>query len=206
MDVNALNRGSKQSNKLNVDEALEYVWRETKDCFQYYKKSDGELQLSDKKSVFFKRFREIYDDIKSTYMRKDVDELDRHKVVAAQITACIECEVISRTVEENQVFMGLYMIALEVGLNWMLMGLNESLKKAGITQKIEQYSMPKAFACATGYFDIFARNLYYAHKMGKGLNPLDISEKLFLLEYITLLKNGIDPAVLEYNAPERIKA
>lgn len=62
-------------------------------------------------------------------MQGSVNELDRHKVVAAFIVSCVECELITREVEKGQVFLGLYMFPLEVGLNWMLLGLNEDLKR-----------------------------------------------------------------------------
>lgn len=182
----------------NIDDALEYVWRELKDCYDYYHGYDKKLVFTDDKKAFFAKFREIYDDIKDKYMRKDVIELDRHKVVAAQITACVETNLITRDVKKGDVFLGLYMIALEVGLNWMLIGLNDALAKVEVHKEIVEYTMPEAFACPTKYFEVFSRNLYYSHVKGKGLNPLDISEKLFLLEYITLLRNGIDPKVLKF--------
>lgn len=182
----------------NIDDALEYVWRELKDCYDYYHGYDKKLVFTDDKNAFFTKFREIYDDIKDKYMRKDVIELDRHKVVAAQITTCIETNLITRDVKKGDVFLGLYMIALEVGLNWMLIGLNDALARVGVHKEIVEYTMPEAFACSTKYFEVFSRNLYYSHVKGKGLNPLDISEKLFLLEYITLLRNGIDPKVLKF--------
>lgn len=183
----------------DISDALEYVWREFVDCYNHYHQYDNKLELNEeKKDDFFNRFREIYDEIKRTYMRSDVVELDRHKVVAAQIIASIECDLITRKVKADEVFLGLYMIALEVGFNWMIIGLNDVLKKAGVNKEILQYTMPEAFACPTRYFEIFSRNLYYSYVKGKGLNPLDISEKLFLLEYITLLDNGINPSTLKY--------
>lgn len=183
----------------NIDEALNYVWRELKDSYIYYSNFDKKLIfVEENKADFIARFHEIYSNTKDKYMRKNVVELDRHKVVAAQITACIETNLITRKVNKGEVFLGLYMIALEVALNWMIIGLNDELKKVGIVKKIDRYIMPDAFACSTRYFDIFARNLYYSHVKGNGLNPLDIAEKLFLLEYITLLKNDIDPTILKY--------
>ena len=189
---------SQQKITSNIDEALHYVWREFKDCYDFYHGYDKKLVFNDEKSAFFDRFHEIYHEIKSKYMREDVTELDRHKEVAAQITACIEANLITREVRKDQVFLGLYMIALEVGLNWMIIGLNDALAKVGINKEITEYTMPDAFACPTKYFEVFSRNLYYSHVKGKGLNPLDISEKLFLLEYITLLSNNIDPKLLKY--------
>lgn len=183
----------------SIDEALCYVWREIRDCYDFYRGYDKKLVFNDNKEDFFKKFHNIYNEIKTKYMREDVVELDRHKVVAAQITACIEANLITREVKKDQVFLGLYMIALEVGLNWMLIGLNEALAKAGVTKRITTYTMPDAFACPTKYFEVFSRNLFYSHVKGKGLNPLDISEKLFLLEYITLLSNDINPQTLKYN-------
>lgn len=41
-----------------------------------------------------------------------------------------------------------------------------------------------------------ARNLYYA-KTDYKLNPLDLADRLFLVEYIALMKEGIDPDTLK---------
>ena len=66
-------------------------------------------------------------------------------------------------------------------------------------QPIKALWFPKAVSCKTPYFEIFCRNLYFSNNSDKwGLNPLDIAEKLFILEYVTLEKAGIDPQILKY--------
>lgn len=44
--------------------------------------------------------------------------------------------------------------------------------------------------------DIMCRNLYYA-KTDFTLNPLDLADRLFLVEYIALTKDGINPDILK---------
>ena len=44
--------------------------------------------------------------------------------------------------------------------------------------------------------EIMCRNLYYAKNDYK-LNPLDLADRLFLVEYIALTKEGIAPDILK---------
>ena len=63
--------------------------------------------------------------------------------------------------------------------------------------------MPDALSCDAPYFEILCRNLFYAKSdAGWNINPLDMAEKLFILEYVTLEKNGIDPHILKEDNPE----
>lgn len=132
-------------------------------------------------------------------MKSNVSELDRHKVAAASIIACIKTNIIHREgpLSAKKKFIGQEMIATEVALKWMLNGLNSQLRSQNIQIEINDYTMPTAFACPTPYFEIFSRNLFFAGR-DYVLNPLDIAEKLFLLEYITLLENNIDPTTLKF--------
>ena len=93
------------------------------------------------------------------------------------------------------IFIGSELIAIEVALAVMCTLLNDKLEAIGHGKKILSYYMPQAMSCSTPYALIFARNLIYAQK-DFVLNPLDIAEKLFLLETITLIKNNIDPQLL----------
>ena len=48
--------------------------------------------------------------------------------------------------------------------------------------------MPTDMACKTDYFDILTHNLYFSRN-DYMLNPLDLVDKLFLLEYLTFKNN-----------------
>ena len=183
-----------------MDKYIEEIWTSFKNEVEYYKKKDAKLKFNeDKKADFEKNLRKLYKDIKIKYMNKNVKALDRHKVAAVSIVSAINSDIISyEKVSTGKVFVGAEMIATEVALSWMLQKLNEKLKDVEHCKTIPIYFMPSAFACDTPYFDIFSRNLYFA-KEKYSLNPLDIAEKLFLLEYITLLKCEIEPEkLIEY--------
>ena len=175
------------------------TWATLKKTCHFYAQKDRFLSFNeDSFSVFKDRFETLYNDIMKEYMRSAVKELDRHKVAAIMIISCIESKLISYCVDKlprKAVFIGAEMIATEVALSWMLEGLNHALRLADERESIKYYVMPSAFACDTPYFEIFCRNLLYAQK-NFCLNPLEIAEKLFLLEYITLLENRVDPRIL----------
>lgn len=188
-----------------VPPAVDNMWNAFRKSFEWYKKQDHNLVFhEDKYEIFKNTFFDLYKTILTMHMKPDVVELDRHKVAAVTIVSCIQSEVISYkngALPNEKYFLGPEMIATEVALSWMLRGLNQKLQVLFYQTPIKQYTMPTAFACPTPYFDIFCRNLYYA-RTSYMLNPLDVSEKLFLLEYITLLTNGIDPEYLCFKKPE----
>lgn len=153
---------------------------------------------NDAKEKFAKLFKEKYEFIKETFMKKSVKSLDRHKVASIIMSTAIEADVIiyKGEVPKDNTFIGKYLIPTSAGLSFMQKRLNELLDEKGQKQ-IEQFHFPTAFSCKTPYLLIFARNLYFTNELTDWkLNLLDMSDKLFLLEYITLIKNGIDPTVL----------
>lgn len=80
--------------------------------------------------------------------------------------------------------------------------LNKKLVDKG-ENPIGKIWMQDALSCDTPYFEILCRNLFYAKSdAGWNINPLDMAEKLFILEYVTLEKNGIDPHILKEDNPE----
>ena len=173
-------------------------WNALDDTVAYHQRNDDALFLNQEKFDSFKsRATELYESIKHNYMKGTVDNLDRHKVAAVMIVSAIECEVVEyrKPLQENSVFLGGEMFSTEVALTWMLDSMNEKLKINGAGIQIFDYYMPEAFTCETPYFEIFCRNLYFAKKHYK-LNPLDIAEKLFLIELLTVTKNGVDPILL----------
>ena len=178
--------------------AVNSIWEALEMAKEIYSDTDLAFDLSEeKKETFYSDFKAEYEHIKKEYMRPDVSALDRHKVAALTICKIIEHNIIStnKKLTNGEIFLGSEMIALSVGLSYMQRALNQILHSKSIPKKINSYHMPTALACKTDYFDILARNLYFAKKDYK-LNPLDIADKLFLLEYVTLEMEMIDPKLL----------
>lgn len=83
-----------------------------------------------------------------------------------------------------------------MGMSYMQNRLNKILVEKELPT-IDRYVFPIVFSCKTPYFAIFARNLYFTYeKTDWQLNLLDMSEILFLLEYMTLTEKGIDVSKL----------
>ena len=159
-----------------------------------------ELQgLQKKKKTFETEFMNLYEKINEKYMLEDTESLDRHKVAAIIMISIIKSEILSVRDKEsqNKTFLGNYILATDCGFSYMLKELN--IKLGELEQKeIKKFFFPEAMACETNYYRIFYRNLYFADSDEDwGLNPLDIAERLFLLEYVTLEKNDIDPSILK---------
>ncbi len=160
---------------------------------------DNKVVLDNSKmEVFAQLFQKKYNDVKSLFMKKSVDYLDRHKVASILMASAIEADIVryDGDISEGSVFIGKYLIAVSAGINYMQDSLNEKLKKKG-QEPIKELFFPVAFSCKTPYLQILARNLYFTHeKTDWKFNLLNMSENLFFLEYITLKENGIDPSIL----------
>lgn len=148
----------------------------------------------DKYDEFHIFFEQYYLEIKTKYMSKDVEYLDRHKVAAILIIAVLKNDVINYRNIDNNIFIGAELLSVKAALAYMLEKLNEKLSI--FNKKIDEVKFPEAISCDTPYIEIICRNLFYS-KRDFELNPLDLSEKLFLLEQIWLLNEGIDPRMLK---------
>ena len=83
-------------------------------------------------------------------------------------------------------------------MSYMNDRLNELLKKKRIERRIPQYSLPLAISCETPYMEIICRLLYYnKNEEDMCFNVLELSDRYFLLEYINLIQNGIEPYLLK---------
>lgn len=177
---------------------IENVWDLITDEYNKHYKENLNFKFDQTKKNDFKQlFIQKYDFIMKTYMDSSVEYLDRHKVAALIIVSLLEINAISYdNLDEDCVFVGAELLSLKVGLAYMVEKLNEKLYSRGIERKIEEFKFPKAQSCDTSYMDIMCRNLYYAKRDYK-LNPLDLADRLFLVEYIALSKEGLDPDVLK---------
>lgn len=149
-----------------------------------------DIKFDDKKKQFCESYCKLYKEIQDTYMHKS-EALDRHKVAAIMIICVVKIKPLSIQ-EQSKEFMGNYVLAADAGFNYMLDELNRVLKDNGM-ECIQRYAFPDALACDTYYYKIFYRNLYYTEKNESwSYNPLELADKLFLLEYITLKENNVD--------------
>ncbi len=152
----------------------------------------------EKEEDFVRLYEKKYDELISKFM-KNTKVLDSHKQAALITITCLESEIIKYRLENNEQFSILpQIIAINIGLSYMMELLNVQLKKK-LYNPIDKYEMPVAIACETPYIEIMSRLLYQAETYSwSGYNVLDLADRYFLLEYITLLQNGIEPLVLKH--------
>lgn len=177
---------------------IENVWELVKEESKKYTEGNSRFIFNESKYKDFKKtFKTNYEKIREEYMLPSVNNLDRHKVSAIIIISLLEVNAISyKDLEQGSIFIGAELLALKVGLAYLVEKLNEKLQEKGVKQKIEEFKLPNAQSCGTPYMEIMCRNLYYAKNDYK-LNPLDLADRLFLVEYIALTKEGIDPDILK---------
>lgn len=185
--------------KDKMNNLIEKLWDIIYQGAQVYSYDKSHIKYNrESKSTFENVFVDLYEKIARDYMQEMEEPLDRHKVAAITMISVIKAKVLEcNKIEEDDVFLGNYILATDSGLTYMLGEMNKRLdEKKG--KEVKGYVFPEAMACETIYYKIFYRNLYFADSNNEwGLNPLDIAERLFLLEYITLEKNGIDPSILK---------
>lgn len=173
---------------------IKQLWDELKKTTLKYQEKDDNIIFNDNVYDEFEHsFTALYNKIKERYMRSDINALDNHKIAAVFIVTVENVNVISykKDLDKYHFFIGSEMFVTETALNFMLHFFNNRLEELELG-KVDQYYMPNAFACNTPYFEIFSRNIFYS-KEEKNLNVLNLAENLFLIEYITLLKNDINP-------------
>lgn len=126
----------------------------------------------------------------------------------------------------NPVFIGNEVLALSAGLQLLKTLLNAEINEVEDVKKkesnrISNFFMPTPYYCDTPYFEIVCRNLYFQQKyiehyfnteqlrhtdqymIKKALFILDFANTLYLFEYLTLIKNDIDPLCLKKNTIEQ---
>lgn len=177
---------------------IENVWDLIKEESKVYTNSNPSFVFDEDKAEKFKEiFRTNYKKIKEKYMLPSVNSLDRHKVASIIIVSLLETDAISyQDLDPQNIFIGAELLAVKTGLAYLVEKLNEKLSEKGAQKKIEMFKLPNAQSCETPYIEVMCRNLYYA-KNDYVLNPLDLAERLFLVEYIALTKEGIDPDILK---------
>ncbi len=150
---------------------------------------------SEKKDEYIKSVNDKYLDYKSKYLKDEVEYLDRHKMAAILVVCGIECKIIDsgeigKEIEDDKIDICIQKILLLAAFDYLLEIMNLKIEQQNddSIKKIDSISFPSAFTCPTPFIDILSRTLYYAEKNYK-LNEMELAEKLFLLEYISILKD-----------------
>lgn len=186
--------------KYKMRQTIERIWTLLNVTVEKLQEQDNGIVLNRESYKRFNDiFRDLHKEIKDRYMEKSVKNLDRHKIAGIAIISIIRSDAITYQgkVDEDKEFFGQYLIAMSVGITFMQNQLNTLLFRKKV-QPIKTICFPEPLSCDTPYFEILCRNLYFANNNRDwGLNPLELAEKLFLLEYMTLEKNGIDPRILK---------
>lgn len=189
-----------------LEKTPEYAWAALEKCFdEKIKPNYGEIKFEKtKKGSFIEAFIKLYKEVIECYMDENTKCLDRHKQAAILICCVLKENILtSQNAPKGKRFVGKYSVALSLGLSFMLDRLNERLEDVYINDKIEDLTDITALACPTEYFDVLFRNLYFEEEKQGSVFVLTLANTLFLLEYITLLKKGIDINKLkEYNQEE----
>lgn len=152
------------------------------------------------RASFLRIYKDYENDVAENYMQTHIDGLDRHKQVAILIISAIKADPVRVKVDlpDDRIFVW-QTVVVACGLSYMLNQLNIVLRSRGYTgNAITEYSLPIAFSCDTDYLNILGRNILYIQKHdGWELNPVDLANTLFLLEYITLIKSNLDLTILK---------
>lgn len=188
--------------KGNDEGVLLYAWTEIQSEFEQYHKGYPELVFhNDRYDGFRNLFNVKYTDIMNRFMQEDTEALDSHKQAALLTICCLELKIVEHPMSgSGKISIVPQIIALNVGLNYMLKCLNEKLFAKRIFTKIDKYYFPVAIACETPYIEIMCRLLYHEqNEPGMSFNVLELADRYFLLEYITLLQRRIEPTLLRDN-------
>ena len=159
-------------------------------------------------SQFKKLFTDYYALFLKEFMMQDTRALDEHKQAAVIVISAIQSNAIQQTASEGEIALAPYAVALNVGFSFLLDRINEKLKDISV-KPIEEFQLPYPIACDTPYFETLCRILYFenggASKEGISypvtFNIIEWADRFFLLEYILLQQNEINPWRLREDNP-----
>ena len=143
---------------------------------------------ADKKEQYILEVEKRCAEYKEKYMDAEVKYLDRHKIAAILVVVGLKVGIV-KNVHENSdtseiLFVGPHKILLMGALEYLRAMINKALEGTSLAS-IKEYFLPSAWACSTEYLDIMSRNLYFA-QTDFVLNDMELAEKFFLIEYITV--------------------
>lgn len=194
---------------------LEKLWKALNESYDIWRKKengDSLIFFAERKKDFINKFIEYYDYIKTHYMTSETKALDTHKQISIMVISALETRIFEQNCEEDKIPLGPQAVVLDVALSFLLSSINSKLKDIKL-QPI-RLRLPVALACETSYFDILRRMLYYEYSTVEGwkeegykkiVNILEWSDRFFLLEYIILLENGIDPRLVKDSVRKAVR-
>ncbi|MDR0531021.1 MAG: hypothetical protein LBG83_03025 [Oscillospiraceae bacterium] len=121
-------------------------------------------------------------------MQNPAQPLDRHKTAAIVVLSAVAVRVLDTSALPNNSL--LENVALQAGLNVQLSRLNWKLQQIG-KKPVDRLIDPMMFYHAGSYIDHLARLMH-----NRPPDVFELADRLYLLEYITLLQNRIDVALL----------
>ena len=168
-----------------------------------YKKSPQKKAIifhEEKKEEFFKMCEDKYEDIQQNRMKNPDKALDVHKKIAIAVYACLNTELMEYKAElkKDQVEVVLEKAAVDMAFSYLKARVKEKADDNGLEMIYpDRFEFPIAFSCNTLYPDILVRLLFYQREKRQDIDILMLANQFFLVEYIHLLQQGIDPVLLK---------
>lgn len=185
------------------------VWDALRQTCEQTGEKSGVTFREEQYSQFEENFERYYNLFRDDFMTEKTTELDEHKQAAVIIVSAIEAGVIHQEVREGMIALAPYAVPLNVSLYFLLDRINEKLKKAG-EKEITELFLPFPLACDTPYFESLCRILYLENGGAKkegiaypmSFSLVEWADRFFLLEYILLQQNSINPSQLREDVPK----
>lgn len=188
---------------------IDQVWDALRRTCEQIGEKSGVMFCTENYGQFKSNFEKYYKLFLDDFMTEKTTELDEHKQAAVIIASAIEANVIHQEPRKGMIALAPYAVPLNVSLYFLLDRINEKLKKVG-EKEISEFFLPFPLACDTPYFESLCRILYLenggaeeervAYPMSFSL--VEWADRFFLLEYILLQQNSINPAQLRESIPQ----
>lgn len=170
------------------------LWNLLEKIASDYEKYKVEITFNQScKQIFADSFECRYQEIKEKYMDQHTEHLDRHKIAAIFVVEGINANVITRTLDNESIFIGQENLLYRVAFSYITQACNITLKtnSEGKCKELQKFTLPKALSCNTTYVDVMCRYDFYDKKYSSSaeinVRILKLAEKFFLLEYIAIL-------------------
>ncbi len=186
----------KKQSDFNWEPVIDSAWQAIEEgCRKYAKQYPSLTFHKDNKESFRKLFHEMC----------AVGALGYHKLAAILTIACLQSNAVGHTLDDKtEISIIPQMIAVNIGFSYMKDCMNDILKKSGIKKTIKRYYFPASLAGDTSYPETLCQLLYHEQKEGR-FDVLDLADKYFLLEYLNLLQQGIEPCQIKAGKSKHFK-
>lgn len=154
-------------------------------------KADELFLHQEKKEKFIEACNLAYAKIKKEYMHQGVQYLDRHKVCAIMIACGLDLDIIEHkskvAKDPDLVFIGVHKLLLICAIHYLAQKINQEIKQANYAdlKPMTRFDLPKSVSSQTNYIDSLCR-LMIDFRQEKDALILNLSDRLFLLEYIAI--------------------